>query len=156
MHRRFIALIIAAAVAVTGLSAAPARADEDAARLIAGLAALALLGAAIRSHNKDNDGYVARRTSPPVTGPMPHRPELWRKYRRHDGRWVLPGHCLRELRTGHGQVARFLGKHCLDTNYRHARSLPPMCRERLWTQTRVRNGYDVQCLRQKGYQIARH
>jgi len=43
MHRKFIALILATAMAITGLSAAPARADGDTARIFAGLALLAII-----------------------------------------------------------------------------------------------------------------
>lgn len=35
MHRKFIALILAASVVITGLAAVPARADSDTARLLA-------------------------------------------------------------------------------------------------------------------------
>lgn len=153
MYRKFIALIIASAIAVTGLTAAPARADEDAARVIAGLAALALLGAALRDRDDDAGGHVARPHRPPaVAGPMPYRPEPWRGYRDR----ALPGHCLREVRSGRGQTARFLGKHCVEQHYRQAHALPRACLERTWTRSRIRSGYDLGCLRTRGYRLRRH
>ncbi|WP_417677714.1 hypothetical protein [Pseudodonghicola sp.] len=54
MHRKFIALVsgLAVAVALTAATTAPARADNDAAKVLAGIAALALIGAAIDSSNR--------------------------------------------------------------------------------------------------------
>ncbi|HBS49482.1 MAG TPA: hypothetical protein DEA05_05040 [Rhodobacteraceae bacterium] len=150
MHRKFIALIVATAVAVTGLSAAPARADEDTARIIAGIAALALLGAAIREHNRDDDPPVVHRpTRPGTTGTMPHRPNLWADS------CALPAQCLREHRVGCGERITVLGARCLNRHYRHAGQLPQQCRERVWTRNGLRQGYDPRCLRQNGYRLAR-
>lgn len=66
MHRKFIALIIGAALTVTSLTAAPAQAQNrgETAAIIAGVAALAIVGAALaddrkRDRNRRND-YVAR------------------------------------------------------------------------------------------------
>ena len=53
MHRKFIAVVLAASVAITGFSAAPARADEDVAKFIAGVVALGLIGAAINDAKDD-------------------------------------------------------------------------------------------------------
>lgn len=62
-HRSFIALIsgLALAVAITGASAAPARADDDAARILAGLVGLAIIGAAIEDGHRDNRTVVHQR-----------------------------------------------------------------------------------------------
>ncbi|MDW3118383.1 MAG: hypothetical protein R8G60_11815 [Roseovarius pacificus] len=66
-HRQFIAAVLAAAVAVTGMTAAPARADNDAAKVIAGVAALAVLGAAMSD---------AKAQGPPQ-GDLPLPTGLW-------------------------------------------------------------------------------
>lgn len=62
MHRKFIALIIGAALAVTSLTAAPAQAQNrsETVAIIAGVAALAIVGAALaddrnRDRNRRND-----------------------------------------------------------------------------------------------------
>ena len=62
-HRSFIALItgLALAVALTGASAAPARADDDAARILAGLVGLAIIGAAIEDNHHDRPTVVHQR-----------------------------------------------------------------------------------------------
>ncbi|MBS4009444.1 MAG: hypothetical protein KGZ72_01685 [Roseovarius sp.] len=58
MHRKFIALIIGAALTVSSLTAAPAQAQNrgETAAIIAGVAALAIVGAAIADdRNRDRD-----------------------------------------------------------------------------------------------------
>ena len=59
MYRRFIAIVLASAVAVTGLSSAPARADgDDVLKILGGLAAIAAIGAAIDKYDDRNDRYA--------------------------------------------------------------------------------------------------
>ncbi|SEL37083.1 hypothetical protein SAMN05443999_10538 [Roseovarius azorensis] len=64
MHRRFIALIVGTALAVTGLTAASAQAQGrgDAAAIVAGVAAPAIIGATVVNHRKydHRSGHVAR------------------------------------------------------------------------------------------------
>jgi len=64
MHRKFIAIVLGAALAVTGLSSAPVRAQDrgETAAIIAGVAALAIIGAAVASDRKKDrrNDYVAR------------------------------------------------------------------------------------------------
>src|SRR6056297_1962117 len=64
LYRKFIATVLGAAVAVTGLTAAPARADNDAAKVIAGVAALAIIGAAVAEANKSKRPKVIRLSNP--------------------------------------------------------------------------------------------
>ena len=54
MHRRFIALIVGTALAVTGLAAAPVQAQSrgETAAIVAGVAALAIIGAAVADDRK--------------------------------------------------------------------------------------------------------
>lgn len=96
MHRKFIALILTAALCITGLSVLPARADQQGTvRAITGLAALALLGLAIHhARNKDDPPTVSSHV-PPRPQPAPARFELPRK-------------CLRDHRL-HGGPRRLLG-----------------------------------------------
>ncbi|EDM72713.1 hypothetical protein RAZWK3B_00795 [Roseobacter sp. AzwK-3b] len=58
LHRHFIATILAASLAVTSFTAAPARADNDAAKIIAGVAALAIIGAAVADSRNNDRGKV--------------------------------------------------------------------------------------------------
>lgn len=148
MHRRFIALIVGAAIAVTALSAAPARADsDDIARFIAGIAALAIIGAAIEDARDDPAPVVRRQVNPRhySVAPRPVPPRVSRK--------VLPGECLRNVRTRDGE-ARVFTQRCLNNNYRHASQLPRACARQFRTDRGVRWGYRPRCLRDRGYTIA--
>lgn len=90
-HRQFIAAVLAAAVAVTGMTAAPARADNDAAKVIAGVAALAVLGAAMSdARHRDRPKVIYR--SPPAYGHNKHYTKQRHhkardRYERRDNRW---------------------------------------------------------------------
>jgi hypothetical protein len=151
MHRKFIALIVSAAIGVTAASAVPARADQqDTARAITGLAALAILGLAIhKARDKDDSPSVSSYTPPrdyayqPRPRPVPH----------HAARHDLPGKCLRNHAL-HGGPRRLLGQQCLQTNYRHASQLPYACFVRFRGNDLTRAGYDPRCLRERGYRIS--
>ena len=53
MHRKFIATVMAAAIAVTTIGAAPAKAgDKELARFIVGVAALGVIAAAINDADR--------------------------------------------------------------------------------------------------------
>jgi len=142
MHRKFIALILATAMAVTGISALPARADPDTNRLIAGIAALALIGVAIQKSRK-RDVAVAN----PIPRPRPQHTRV--------SRFDLPGQCLRN-RSVNGRPRSLFGPGCLRKNYAFNEALPDICRFTYWTENRKRAGYDPRCLRERGYRFARH
>lgn len=156
MHRKFIALIIAGAVAIGSLNAAPAHADSnDARRIFAGLAALALLGAAL---NHDRDDHVV--TQQPRYTP-PHQPRY--QPRRHTqpkglnqqfSRYDLPRECLSNF-TVNRATKRLFGARCLQNKYRHARSLPQACEYQFRTNGVVRTTYEPVCLRERGYRLSR-
>ena len=152
MHRKFIALIIATAIAVTGMSALPARADNDAARFLAGLAAIALIGAAIesnRSQYPDTDAYVA--TPQPPRTPHHQRPRVQPP---RNSRLDLPGQCLGAYPVN-GDVRRLYGAGCLRNNYAFNGTLPYACRLGYSDGRRNRTGYEPRCLREHGYRVAR-
>lgn len=146
-HRKFIAFVVCLSIAITGFSTVPARADEDVAKVIAGLAALAILGAAInKANDNDHDGYVARRpayTPPPVYRPKP--------LPRRVARYNLPGKCLREFRGFSGR--KLLGEKCLRKNYRHVARLPQNCRVTFWNGRKNKTAYKSRCLMRNGYRI---
>ena len=118
-HRKFIAAILASSIAITSLTAAPARADNDAAKVIAGVAALAIIGAAVADSRSNRNATVYRaqpqRYYPPRTvyrpapvtraAVIPHyraalhsyRPVHQRGYQKHAAprsRVALPNACL--------------------------------------------------------------
>ena len=146
MSRKFIATIIAASIAVTGFSAAPARADgDDLARFLVGATALVIIGSAINDSRRDRrhrDVYVGR-------DHRDWRPERPRRHRRA----ALPSTCLRVLNTDNGRV-RMMARRCLERNYRQASSLPNSCKIRVRADRKIRKGYKMRCLRDHGYRIA--
>lgn len=161
MHRKFIALILAAATAVSTLSAAPARADEDIGKVLAGLAALAIIGAALNDARDDNPPVVHRRSHPypgnsvgrpyerrsPVVNPRP----LPQRVTRND----LPQQCLRRFEGYRGNT-RLFGLNCLQRNYRHVNQLPYACRVQVGNGRQGNVGYEPVCLRERGYRVTRN
>lgn len=98
MSGKFISLIIAASVAVTGLTAAPAQAsDRDLARALAAIAGVAVIGAVIHESNKkkkrkkeaaqrqhyNNHGYNTHRPHRAKPKAKPHRPHAAAPRKRH-------------------------------------------------------------------------
>ncbi|MDW3224002.1 MAG: hypothetical protein R8G34_14135 [Paracoccaceae bacterium] len=155
MHRKFIATIVAAALAVTTIGNAPARANDNVLGALAAIAGIAIVGKVIHDHNKRKDqrNTVTRQTyNPPVQSynnqvynlkprPLPKRAN----------RKLLPGNCLRSADTRQGRV-RYFGQRCLQQSYKFANRLPQNCKVRVRGQGR---GYEARCLRQNGYQLAR-
>ena len=174
MHRKFILLILSAAIAIAGLSA-PARADgNDAAKLFVGIAALALIGKALKDDDDDRL-TVSRNTYRPRSYYTPHsntvrpnvvRPNIVRPNIVHPkivhpkpvpprvSRYDLPRQCLRNYRVNHDNV-RLLGAACLRKNYRQVNALPYACQLQISGRSGSQTGYEPVCLREHGYRIAR-
>ena len=156
MHKRFIAIIITATVAITGFTAAPARADsDDLAKALAGIAALAIVGKIIHDRNEDKRAVTRHNVYKPphhVQRPHPVKP---RPLPPQVSRRLLPEQCLRRAEGRHG-ITRVFGARCLERNYRHVASLPNHCSEQVWTKRGWRWGYNAHCLRQNGYRVNRH
>lgn len=139
MSRKFIATILAASLAITSLSAAPARAsDDDLARFLVGTTALLLFGAALSDRNRDRG-----RRQDVVEPPRP-RPD----------RRALPERCLIRAETAVGPRRVFRAK-CLERHYPRAHRLPRTCQLPIWTDRGRRPAYLASCLRDKGYSVAR-
>lgn len=147
MSRKFIATIVAAAITVTGISAAPARADEDVVKIIIGAAAIYALSQAFENNNE-----------PRVSTTSPYRPQrveprpLPRRARRLA---PIPARCLVRHNTHNGPV-RMIGQHCVNRHYRHVNRLPNSCRVSRNTYRGVRHGYRPRCLRRAGIDVAQY
>ncbi|PVA10051.1 hypothetical protein DC366_10370 [Pelagivirga sediminicola] len=86
MAGKFISIVLAASVAVTGLTAAPARAaDRDVARALAAIAGIAIVGAVIHDAQKNKRRAEARHHPRPVY--KTHRP--YRAEKRHHRRKAI-------------------------------------------------------------------
>lgn len=147
MHRKFITLIVTAAIIVTAFSSAPARAGNTE-RFLGGLAAIAILGAAIHHHEKKKERR-ARATVPQYHQPKAHSvrplPDRVAKY-------DLPRKCLKPM-NGYPSNSPLLGPRCLERHYRHAAGLPQHCRISFWNGHKMRDAYEPRCLRRKGYRV---
>ncbi|MFS4581818.1 hypothetical protein [Phaeobacter sp. C3_T13_0] len=140
-HRKFITLILAAAVAITGFSAVPARADEDVAKVLAGLAVLGIIGAIVKNNRDDDRVQVTR----------PHRPKpLPPRVARYD----LPAKCVRYF-PRYSQSRTLMGRGCLRKQYGFEHTLPHACQVTFWNGKRNRVGYRPDCLKKRGYRITR-
>ncbi len=153
-YRKFIAVILAAAVAVTGLTAAPARADDKTAQIVAGVAALAIVGLAIsksKSKHKDRSDYGVTRHRGTTYGydygqgygqgyghKKHHKKhKSHRRHKKHDQyyghkpRWndrqPLPARCHRDgYNRRYGHVSGY-GRGCLINHYGGYNALPHDC-----------------------------
>lgn len=153
MHRKFIALIVSTAIAITGasLAAQPAKAD-DTTRVLAGIAALALIGAAIRDSQRKR--VVVTRQQNVYSGPTYRRPPAPRPVYRQHVRRDLPSSCILPVPANHsGRIV--LGQTCLQRNAVNTAVLPRQCRENFWNGRKWRSGYNSTCLYGQGYRISR-
>ncbi len=129
-------LTLSLGLALSPFSAAPAKADDKTAAIVATLLGLAVVGVLIDKHNDD------RRDRPD----------------RVDRSKFLPGKCLRYFRTAEGG-RKYMGGTCLLRNYAHADSLPRRCQTNIQTYNRRgqpvwRTVYRQGCLINAGYRIA--
>lgn len=170
-HRKFIALIVALSVAVTGFASAPARAgDQEVRDLLTGLAVLGVIGAVVaheqkkkkkrrranevsqygddhhypRSDRRHGHGHGHGYHNGQGTRPLPHRVQ----------RKLLPAQCRRTAYSHyHGQVRGF-GKRCLQNNFAYYHELPRDCVIRTHDNGKRRAIFQGRCLRGYGYQVA--
>lgn len=161
MHRKFIAIILASALAITGLSVRTAEAgkSDDIAKWTAGFATLAIIGAAI--FNQNDRKSKPREQHGPVQNY--HRQysnqghgQLTREKRRTRHSHALPGQC-RTAATLQGHKLRGFSARCLLRNNVDVRALPRQCvvrfRERSSNQPVTL--FTSSCLHQHGYRVAR-
>ncbi|MEP2642507.1 hypothetical protein [Roseobacter sp.] len=158
MHRKFIASIIAAALTVTVIGSAPARADSDAIKALAAIAGVAFVGKVIHDRNarKSEDRNVTRHyQSAPITRANPRVIRSAPKTTRHrTSQRALPGGCVRSVQANTGRV-RYVSSQCLRNSNAQVRQLPQHCAVRVQGAGAQGRGYELSCLRQSGYQLAR-
>lgn len=171
MSRKFIATVLAAAIAVTGLAVTPAKADNrDVARALAAIATIAIIAKTLDdSNSRKRDAYHPHATPPhagnrphpqPHAGhrphPQPHRPATLQPRPLPDrlSNRALPRDCLFSVNTRRGEE-RVFGKRCLTQTYRSASHLPRACEMQLRDKGRTRDVYTASCLRDYGYTLAR-
>jgi hypothetical protein len=140
MTKTFIAGLVAASLALTGITATPARADNEQLRnALIGIAALAIIGSAIKNSRSQP---AVQPSPPPVAHPNPGFSR------------VLPAACLVSTAASRGN-ARIFSRHCLERNYRFAARLPGQCATAVPTRFGPQAGYDPYCLRRAGFSVDR-
>lgn len=164
MGRKFIATILAAAVAVTAISApAQARNNDDLVKFLAGATALVIIGKAIKDSNdrkerkethyqpkpryEHKDRHDGRRDDR-----YGRRDDHRDRWDRNDRRISMPASCRVNVRTPRGTVSGY-GYRCVQQNPRLARAIPGNC----VTATRANRGprfiYSSQCLARSGIRV---
>ncbi len=142
MTKTFLAGIMAASLAFTGLTAAPAQAEMNTQtrNLLIGLAATAIIAGAINNNRAGQAAPVQVQRNDWTPAPAPQR--SWSR--------VLPAACIVDLNGRRGDI-RIFSERCLDRNYRFADRLPEQCAIRVRTRDGRVNGYDPRCLRDAGF-----
>ncbi|EBA13944.1 hypothetical protein [Roseobacter sp. CCS2] len=131
---------------------------DDVGKLIFGLAAIAVIGAAIdQNRDRDRDRRTQVHQTPQWNDA--HRNNTWSDLNREhqntqNSRRALPHACLRTVETRFGHQGLF-GKQCLERNYRHVNRLPDRCAVRIYTNDGPRRGFDPLCLREQGFRSDR-
>jgi hypothetical protein len=158
MHRKFITLIVATAIAVTGFSTQVRARDNDVAKTLAGLAVLAIIGAAIHDSKNDKPVVSTRNPNPGYRLPThrPHQQVSPRPLPPQVARTILPRSCIRTFGPGHQKHTRVLGRHCLSRTYGYTQKLPRVCAQQTWGRKGMRKGFNVHCLKQNGFRISRN
>jgi len=140
--RPMIALALAAGIALSPVSAAPARANNnDAAAFFAALIAMGIVVSSINNGAAANQGGWDDN----VVEERPRRAK------------ALPQLCLRTYDTRRGQK-QYFSKHCLRKNYARWNQLPERCERTIRARDRrgliVRRAvYETRCLRSAGYRV---
>lgn len=131
--------------------------NDDVAKALAGLALIAIVGAALA----DNNGRAQVQVTPPQTYPNrredvrghdDHRRDNWG----HNARRVapLPEACSIEL-SRHGETRELYNSRCLRRTYANFDALPSDCQTTYHQNGHSRNGFNASCLRQYGYRAER-
>lgn len=163
-NRMFITSILALSLAITGISSTQARADaEDVAKIIAGVAAVAIIGAAIANRKDRRREHVTTRTYDPYWGgnqgglnrghgyqyQKPHHKA--RPFPNRARNKLLPRQCLIQVNSrDKGRVRGYSGP-CLQNKYARFNRLPRQCATRIGNHGKRRVIYKEQCLQRYGY-----
>lgn len=145
--------LIAGVAALSLATATPVAAQgldrEDMGKLLIGLAAVAVIGAAIEENRDRNESTRVHDNHNQYNWGRINRGNDWSNLNRSNRR-VLPRECFRRVETRFG-TQRMFGQRCLERNYRHVNSLPGRCAVRVYTDNGPRRGFDPLCLREQGY-----
>ncbi len=144
--RTLIGPVLIAALVITGVSAAQARAEtSDLAKFLIGIAALAAIASAI-----DNDSSAQASTT--QTQDQYYGSRRYHDQRRYRKSFALPARCLRIFRTPRGE-RRLFSARCIDRNTERLAKLPKDCRRTVLTRQGRTWALSPRCLRRAGFYI---
>lgn len=139
MTKKLMTLLLSASLAVTSITATPARANEDVGKVLAGIAALAIIGTAVNKHkHRKEEKRVTRKAPSQNWAPVPQRRNVKR----------APQKCLRNIWTHRGNREVF-GARCMIQN--STAQLPSRCLRQVKVKQGPSQFYSKQCLRQNGW-----
>lgn len=135
--------VLAGAMALSTITATPAQASsDDLAKVLLGLTALTILGAALADNDPAPAAPATRYYAPPR--PVPVAPPVVKR--------PLPSQCLQAARID-GRARNVYGKACLSRHYRHVERLPQACRATVRIYGKLREVFRVGCLRSRGWPV---
>lgn len=136
MPKSLLASLLAALLAVTSVTATPARAADtgEIARFLVGAGALFIIGNAISNSNRHS--HATRNT---------HKRVIVAPRRK-----VVPSTCLRFNRSDHGP-RRYFGRNCLSRYMSSAHRLPSACVRTVYTREGRYSVFGARCLRNHGW-----
>jgi hypothetical protein len=138
MFKPLAAPLLAGAIALSPIGAAPARADGDLGKVVAGIALLAIIGTALQDRADAAPAPVHHPHPAPGYGPgYGYTPPL-------------PAQCKETIRE-HGRDVTIYGKACLKQHMRRAEWLPGQCERKVEIFGNPRSVYGAQCLRRLGW-----
>lgn len=156
---------VAAAVAI-GIAFPPSAASadgEDIAKVLAGVATLAIIAKAADDRKDRREREAKARTERigrfgssdgrrVIDGQI--RPYGSDEHRRAENfkKLALPRQCLRTVETRYGSRPAYASQ-CLDRNYRYARRLPESCETLIRTPRGLRAVYGARCLKRDGWKV---
>ncbi|MEL6169825.1 MAG: hypothetical protein AAFR35_14130 [Pseudomonadota bacterium] len=155
MKRLIVSALAATAIALSPLATGTAHAQDNRDEIVgilAGLAALAVVGKIISDANDDDD-----KKSSSSNRAVVNRSGNFSHGHHHDQRFVnrvpLPNDCLRRYRVGNGERRTLYGARCLRNNTRRPALLPDRCLREVRTDRGFRLAYGPRCLRRAGFQL---
>ncbi len=146
--RTLITPVVIAATTVAGLSAAPARAgNDDLAKLLIGLGAIAIVATAAENNRKTSYSYsTTTRNNRIVTIPKSNK-----KYRKKVS-YAVPADCLRTYDASRGKQRRLYSGHCLSKLPYRLADLPAACAYTIMGRHGARGkAYGPRCLTRNGF-----
>lgn len=145
---KFAAGLVALSLAISGLSVAPARADDaDVARAIGGLLTLFVIGKAVNNHTSKSTTSSA--------GTMHDRSNKHNAGRTAGRRatFEIPSSCVVSVGGKRDRLQTVAMERCVTRERRSAAALPRACETVVRTKSGRASAYDVGCLNNFGYRV---